>query len=165
MPDDGQKRSSRGIAGTQAAQLAADRQGVGARQASSPPRARGGGYQGSRNVSKIDGTPFDDQDPRLAELRSMGLAAVHMRAAELLGFDLFDKLWRIYDSEPSCRTDSGDLRIRMRPYSSWLRFQRNRFMEALADEGLSAVEIQARIELELREKLSERHISRIVNKR
>ena len=83
--------------------------GVGARHGHPAPQAGGGGYQGTRGVSKFANFAFGDRDPRIDELRTMGLQARWIRIAEAIGVDAFLAMWRILDSYPSVRTDKGDL--------------------------------------------------------
>lgn len=91
----------------------------------------------------------------------MGLARTHLQVAAEIGVDAFLAMWRIYDGDQAYCTDKGDLEIRMRPYRSYLRYQRNRFIEALIAQGLTQGEIQKRVKEDLCEKVSTRHISRV----
>lgn len=151
-----EKRSSdHGISQAQADSASLD-QGVGGRQGQVPPAGRGGGYQSTCTVSN-----FADFDERLEELRAMGLPARWIRIAETIGIDDFLAMWRILDSDQSIRSEKGDLETTLRPYSSYLRFQRNRYIEALVQQGLGVREIQAAVREQLCEVISLRHISRI----
>ncbi len=94
----------------------------------------------------------------------MGLARVHIELARKIGFDAFMQVWQHYDGEPMCHTDKGDLEIRMRPYRSYMRYQRNRFIETLLAAGMKPAEVQAQLLHELCEKVSPGHISRIGRK-
>jgi hypothetical protein len=91
----------------------------------------------------------------------MGLPAVWLRVAEEIGPEKFDALWRILDAEPSIRREDGAIEARLRPYNSYLRYQRNRFIEDLHRSGLALREIQAIVLDRLCEKVSLRHISRL----
>lgn len=91
----------------------------------------------------------------------MGLARVHLQVAEEIGVDAFLAAWRIYDQDLASLTEKGDLEVRMRPYRSYLRFQRNRFIESLLAEGKSVSEVQSRVRTDLCEEITDRHISRI----
>lgn len=92
-----------------------------------------------------------------------------MRIAETIGADAFLALWRIADSEPAFRVggafERGYLQMRLRPFKAWHRYQRNRYIEALAASGKSVTEIQTAVALNLCEQISERHISTIRKKR
>ena len=58
-------------------------------------------------------------------------------------------MWQHYDADPTCRTDRGDLAVRMRSLRSYLRFQRNRLVETLLDEGKKPAEVLARVRADL----------------
>jgi len=135
-----------------------DQRGVGARQTRSAPAGRGGGYQDNRCVLNFDGCPCES---RLAELCKMGLSAPLMRAAAAIGVDAFLILWRILDSDPSLHTEKGDIELHLRPFRSYLRYQRNRYIEALVEQGFSVTEIRDKVRRMLCERISLRHISRI----
>lgn len=92
----------------------------------------------------------------------MGLPLVWIKIAESIGFDSFLNMWRMLDEEPQLQTDKGDLAITLRSFRSYLRFQRNRYIEALCTAGMGITDIQALIQRELCEKISRRHISRLV---
>lgn len=95
----------------------------------------------------------------------MGISATWMRVAETIGFDAFLAMWRVIDADPACRSDKGDLELRLRPYRSYLRYQRNRFIEQLGASGKTAREIREIVKLSLCERISERHISRILSEK
>lgn len=132
-------------------------EGVGGRQAPRLAPGGGGGYQGTCGISKFE------PDPRLAELRAMRLPAAIMRMAEEFGFDMFHHFWRFIDGEPTFQSESGGLELRLRPYRSYLRYQRNRYIESLAAEGKTPVEIQRLVRKMLGEQISVRRIYRIVS--
>lgn len=137
---------------------------LGGRQGLEAARSRGGGYQGSRTTSNLAELTGDARDSRLDELAAMGLPAVWMRIADAIGVDAFLAMWLILDAEPSFQQlAAGEpIRITLRRYSSWLRFQRNTYIEAMAATGAGPLEIQRRLKVDLREDLSLGHISRIV---
>lgn len=92
----------------------------------------------------------------------MGLPAVWIRIAETIGFDPFLAAWRILDAEASVRSNKTEMiQPLLRPFRSYLRFQRNRYIEALAGRGLQPLEIQEAIKRDLCERISIRHVSRI----
>lgn len=143
---------------------AQDDHGVGARQARPRPSAGGGGYQDVCTGHK-SGKKTTPRDPRLDELRRMGVQRVWVDIAERIGVDAFLVIWRIMDADPTCSVDGTMLRVPLRPYRAYLRYQRNRYIETLADEGLSPREIKARIEQQLGEKLHITHIRRLATPR
>lgn len=141
-------------------------QGVGARQTPPAHPPGGGGYQDvctSLNFEKNrpNGEIFAPRDPRLDDLQRMGLARVWMQIAEEIGVDAFLKLWRILDADPASWHNETILRVRLRPYRSYLRYQRNRFIESLAAQGMKPPEIQKRVRQQLGEDVSHRHITRL----
>lgn len=101
-----------------------------------------------------------DRDPRLAELEQMGLARSWLRVAEAIGVDNFHQVWKILDAEFPEEVAGKGLTIWMRSYRSYLRYQRNRFIESLFAEGKSVAEIRALLREVLGENVSPRHISR-----
>lgn len=91
----------------------------------------------------------------------MGLQRVWLDVADAIGADAFLTLWRILDADPSTQHNDTSLRISLRVYRSYLRFQRNRYIEALASQGVPVPEIKRRIERQLCETVSLRHITRL----
>lgn len=156
MAKSSEKRSPDPRVAGLAAVVPIDLQGVGGRQAPSPSPPRGGGYLSSCTTSN-----FSQTDHRLDELRTMGLAAHWIKVAEHIGFDAFDRLWRILDGDPALDSGRGYLELRLRPYHSYLRYQRNRYIEELVGRGLTPKEIMGMIRSNLGEVVSIRHISRI----
>lgn len=139
-------------------------QGVGGRRCLSPSPAGGGGYQKNREIFEIRPGVKKSADPRLDELAVMGLADYWLQVAEYLGVDAFLGMWRILDSNQNGiprASDANSLAPRLRTYSNYLRFQKNRFVENLAAQGISPREIQARVRSQLCETISIRHITRL----
>lgn len=139
--------------------------GVGARQTLPPLPLGGGGYLETCAVLKFSTRPPAPEkkcDPRMLELEHMGLPRVWLDVAEEIGVDAFLATWRILDAEPSMRHKEGFLQIRLKLYRSFLRYQRNRYIEALAARGMKPAEIQRELSRQLCESVSIRHISRLV---
>ncbi len=131
-------------------------QGVGARQASPPTPRRGGGYLDECIVPQLL------TDARLRELAAMGMPSVWLTLAHAIGFDHFMTMWRILDAEVSMRSENeSSIEVRLRRFASFQRYQRNRFVESLVDEGLTDTEIRERVRVELGEELSLVHICRL----
>jgi hypothetical protein len=154
----GQKRSSPRVVERRKATSGLPRGGVGGRQATPPSPPQGGGYLDIHSISNFCEKP----DQRLGDLRAMGLPAHLLRAAEAIGADAFLAFWRIMDQEPSTRTDKGDIELRMRPYRSYLRYQRNRYIEQLTALGKTPADIREAVRLHLCERISLRHIYRVM---
>jgi hypothetical protein len=151
--------------------------GVGARQGQGHGQAGGGGYlsgctppeggqRGPKKIAKkFSANP--DLDPReaalLDELDAMGLSRVMLQVAHKIGFDNFMEMWRILDAsyEAIADNDSG-IYIRLQRLNAYRRYQRNRFIEAMAAVGLSQPEISRSVKRDLGEEVSDRHIWRLM---
>lgn len=131
-------------------------EGVGARQGHDQPTAGGGGYLDECTPSQLW------EEARLRELAEMGLPQVWLDVAREIGYDPFMRMWRVLDSAVELRSDSESMiEVQLRRFSSFQRYQRNRFIEALVNMGLSTTEIQNRVKRELGEELSVRHLVRL----
>ena len=144
-----------------------DRQGscpVGARQGEEAVSPWGGGYPETCTVLKFSARPPEtekNRDPRLEELQRIGLKRVWLDVAEEIGVDAFLATWRILDADDSSRHKEGFLQIHLKLYRSFLRYQRNRYIEALTAQGYKPLDIQRCLMRQLREPVSLRHISRL----
>lgn len=140
--------------------------GVGGRQADTPRPQRGGGYQNKCTILNFDPRAAEKKrDPRLEELREMGLQREWLDVADAIGVDEFLKVWRILDASSAAHSRKGEdgrLMVPIRCYSTFLRYQRNRYVEALNAMGLTPPEIQRKLMEQLCEQISIRHISRLV---
>lgn len=138
--------------------------GVGARQVDPHTTVGGGGYLSTCTILEFRASAHAS-DPRIDELRAMGMRKIWLDVAEIVGFDAFLAMWRRFEAEPGAITDDGRLELRLRSYRSYLRFQRNRFIASLHDAGLDDRAIQEKVKVSLRESLSLSHISTVANKR
>lgn len=139
--------------------------GVGARLPPLAPSRRGGGYQNICTVLNFDpGVLQKKCDPRLDEMKQMGLQRVWLDVAEAIGVDNTLRAWRIIDADSSSIGEAGRLLVPLRSYSTYLRYQRNQYIQTLADNGLKPPEIQKILKDHLCEQISIRHISRLVQK-
>lgn len=130
--------------------------GVGARQAGPRLRAGGGGYLNECN------TPELWEEAKFRELADMGLPGVWLAVAREAGYDKFMAIWRILDAAIELRSDSDSMiEVQLRRFGSFRRYQRNRFIEALANLGCTDKEIRGRVKRELGEDLSLSHIYRL----
>ena len=135
-------------------------EGVGARQAHDTAPAGGGGY-----LNECTSPELWDK-AKLRELTDMGLPQVWLDVSREIGYDAFMRMWRVLDAAEETHSDSGSmLEIQMRRFSSWRRYQRNRFIESLVDMGLDDAAIRARVTVELGEELSPSHIRRLAKRR
>ncbi|MNV83546.1 hypothetical protein D3C71_1773600 [compost metagenome] len=98
----------------------------------------------------------------MRELAEMGLPQVWLDVAREIGYEPFMRMWRVLDSAVEMRSESESMiEVQLRRFSSFQRYQRNRFIEALVNMGLSTTEIQNRVKRELGEELSVRHLVRL----
>ena len=162
------KRSSGHETGTPEVQQGELFAGVGGRHAPLPLRRRGGGYQHICTLSNFGQSVEKNlRDPRMNELREMGVQQHWLKIAEELGVDAFLKIWRILDREAQAYDSCGNgrLLVPMRLYSTYLRYQRNRYINALHGMGMPPSAIQKTLINELHEKISIRNISRVAKTR
>jgi len=154
-------------------------QGVGARQARPGPGPGWGGYldertspevaQGARkNFAQLAlsgaGRPDQLRETQLLfELDAMGLSSTMLLVAAAIGFDNFMAMWQILDSSPDALSDSESaIHVRLPRLQAYRRYQRNRFVEALATAGWTQPEIREKVKAELGEELSQRHMRRLM---
>lgn len=135
--------------------------GVGARQEGISTPRRGGGYQDiCTNSDAPLGAQKNARDPRIEELRKIGLGAQWTDVADAIGFDAFVAMWRALDHHAA----GENQRLYIPRFSAYARYQRNRYIQSLADAGEKADTILCRVKDELCETISYRHISRIIGK-
>lgn len=133
---------------------------VGGRQGALRLAPPGGGYQ---DVYTIFGAALPGastagaQDPRIAELGTVGIPRVWIRVAREIGFDAFMTMWRIL-------MQGGHIDERCRVvvpnYQRYMRFQRNRMIRQLIDDGHDVTAIRAQVKAATGEDVSESHIRR-----
>lgn len=147
-------------------QVRTDMGQVGARQAGKPDPTGGGEYLemcGSQNFKS------PNADPRFEELRKLGLPRAWLLIAETVGFDAWLEVWRRLSSEEFngwVRRDTGGTRMpTLRSYESYLRYQRNRYIEALAARNMSVKQVARAVARNLREPLDESHVAKIMHRR
>lgn len=173
----GHKRSDTAAQGWDQLNLLPHEQGVGGRQGIGHDQPGGGGYLNGCTPPEVCQRPLKKNfadflansqlDPReaalLSELDAMGLSHVMLQIAQTIGFDNFMAMWRILDGsyEAMADNDSG-IYIRLQRLSAYKRFQRNRFIEAMAAMGMSQPEISRSVKRDLGEKVSDRHIWRLM---
>lgn len=132
--------------------------GVGGRQPDPGLPGRGGGYL-DVCTSPVSGSA--EPDPRLAELREIGIRRTWLRVARVVGFERFLQLWRILSEDPQVQDERG--RVYVPSITQYFRYQRNRLILSLAQENRGPDEIQRIVAEQLREQVSEKHIQRIVS--
>lgn len=137
-------------------------EGVGARQEGARPPARGGGYPNIYTSFEppVGGENKNARDLRLDELREMGVGYAWLRVADRIGVDAFLEMWRTLDEE---RAAAGRREVYIPNFTTYTNYQRNRFIQAMAAAGCDAREIRRRLQAELNESLTVRHILRVVS--
>lgn len=99
----------------------------------------------------------------LEELDAMGLSRVMLQVAHTIGFDNFMAMWRILDGTPEVLIESeSGISVRLPRLSAYKRYQRNRFIEAMAAMGMTQPEISLSVKRDLGETVSDRHIWRLM---
>lgn len=146
-----------------------DAGGVGARQAEGAPQGGGGGYLKTCtppdfSTSGASGAEKKRADPRLDELRAIGLPSVWMRIAERVGFDAWMDIWRMVSEEDAVRHDGGARLPKLRDYSAYLRYQRNLYIRALSAQGYTPKMVQDALRKNFREWLDISNIQKIARR-
>ena len=149
-------------------------QGVGARQGEGADLARGGEYPNNcdlPNFSTLKPAPGEKKrgepaprDPRFTELEKIGIPAVWLRVAERVGFDAWLDIWRMLSNDESVRHDGGARLPKLRCYSAYSRYQRNRYIMAMAEQGMTPTVIQEALRKNLCEYLDVTNIQRIAKR-
>ncbi len=137
--------------------------GVGARQGDLFTAEGGGGDLNECTTSKLL------EGAKIRELADMGLPAIWIRIAEAIGYDHFLDMWRILDTAAELREirrseNESMIEVQLRRYSSFRRFQRNRWVEELARARLPPAVIQKAVKDRLGEKLDRSHIRKIAKR-
>lgn len=123
------------------------------------PLAPGGGYLDFCNVSDVAvGAPA--RDPRLAELRRMGLSRTWLTVAASVGFDVFMVVWRALAADEAL---DGRNRVVVPRLATYYRYQRNQLIRTLAADGMEPSEIRTMLLHETGESLSISHIRRQID--
>ncbi len=130
-----------------------------------PAPQGGGGYLDectARKFAPARVTP-SVADPRLGELAAMDMPPYWLNVAAAIGVDAFLTMWRLLDSEQALWRDvpGGGLLVPLRRYRSYLRFQRNRYVEELNAMGLTVEQIREQVSKNIGEQLSKRHLKRL----
>ena len=134
--------------------------GVGGRQGEMPLGGRGGGYPDVCTAPgpRVSHSAAGARDPRVDELRQLGLGPQWLELAEQIGYDAFLVVWQTLDG----LSDDDRRRVAVPRFSTWRRFQRNRLIRSLKGTGYSTRQVQQYVRRHLREEVSLRHIDRVV---
>lgn len=136
---------------TPVSQRLATSEGVGARHAGVPPLAEGGGYLSSCSASGAPlgaappaaGDQLVERDPRIEELRLMGVRPLWVKVADRVGFEAFIEVWRTLSDNQELLDERN--RITVPTFLTYHWFQRNQVIRSLAGEGLRPSEISERM--------------------
>lgn len=138
-------------------------QWVGGRHRSTHPLPGGGGYQDvcNKNQSPL-GQKKIERDPRLDELKDMGLAPHWIAIAEAIGVDNYMTTWQILDNAKHVEDVGSGLRVWVPRFRLFLRYQRNRVIQSMGNDGVNAKDIRIWLKKMLGEEVSVRHIVRVI---
>lgn len=125
--------------------LAPDHQGVGARQGPWPPPERGGGSPPSCSSSESalgasPAQPAAARDPRVEELRQLGLGPVWVRVAEAIGYETFLAAWSVMSANRDFM--DGRNRVTIPDIGLLHQYQRNLAVKDLARRGFQPRQIR-----------------------
>ena len=95
------------------------------------------------------------------ELAEIGLAGHWLEIAQIVGYDHFIAIWRLLSADPALRNDDSQIELCLRPFRSYERYQRNRYIDTLVTAGLRPSLIIDMVRQDLGETLSPRHIRRL----
>ncbi len=95
----------------------------------------------------------------------MGLPRAWLVVAETVGFDAWLEVWRRISADESLLHVGGQRMPKLRSYEAYLRYQRNRYIEALAGRGMSVAQVARAVARNLREPLDEKHVAKIMRRR
>lgn len=103
---------------------------------------------------------FSMSNARIEELREIGLPQWMLELATELGMDAALIVWqRLSDAA----REHGDNRLHVPAWSTFLRYQRNRFILTLGDQGLPVEDIREQVRTVLCEQISLSHVKRIIS--
>ncbi|MGY8624137.1 hypothetical protein [Chromobacterium violaceum] len=140
--------------------------GVGGRQGLTAGLGRGGGYLDAYPVSELPDEAQKNRarDPRLDELRAMGMHHCWQKVAAEIGMDAFLAMWRILDAEEQWRHPKGGLELTLRRYRSYEQHQRDNYIRQLAHNGMHATAIRSRLIAALGVTLESKRIKEVVGR-
>ena len=137
--------------------------GEGVRHSHDHPPPPGGGYLKNYTIFQPLNQKTNFVDPRLDELRKMGLSAAWQRVASEIGFDNFLKMWRVLDSEYKFQDERYGLLMNLRRYSSYLRYQRATYILNCHKKGLNYEQITQKTNVAFCEKNTKSYICNSLN--
>jgi hypothetical protein len=133
----------------------------GARQGIEGAPPSGGGYSDEcSSPNAAVGRAGAGADPRIEELRRMGIGRPWAAVARAIGFDAFVEMWRVLDSMPDVVDERH--RVCVPSFRTFLRFQRNQVIRDLDARGHSPGQIAQTLRRDLREEISDYHVVRVL---
>lgn len=153
------RSSTRGKSVRGAGQPSQQHKGGGSACPSHPP-GHGGGYPDFCNISGGDLGAPPARDPRLAELRRMGLSRTWLAVAASVGFDIFMIIWRSLAADDAL---DGRNRVVVPRLATYYRYQRNQLIRTLSADGMEPGDIRTMLLRETGESLSISHIRRQID--
>ena len=146
-------------------------EGVGVRQTDNSPAAGGGGYLEIYTFSELPIRPSEknraasppEKDPRLNQLREIGLNHIWQEVASAIGYDNFIKMWEILDSHEEIRRPDGGILTTLRAFRAQKRYQRDRFGVLVKKSFGNCVSVK-RLSEQMGEKVGSSHISRVADR-
>lgn len=135
---------------------------VGVRHSPTTSHSQGGGYLQNCTIFK----PLDTQterDPRIDELKKMGLHIAWIRVAEEIGFDNFLKMWRVIDGEEKFQDERYGLLMSLRRYNSYKRHQRYIYIMNCYKSGHDYEKIAKKINSAFCEKVAKSYVCNRIN--
>jgi hypothetical protein len=164
MSNNKQKRSSGHTETAQGPTEHQDQHGVGARQPGTAPAWEGGRYPDTCTLLNFpESEKKNAGDLRIKELEEVGLNKTWIRIARAIGYDAFIRMWIILD-EPDMHGIYEKKRIWVPMFKTFLKFQRNRQIQTLADNGHQSPYIKKMIEQQTGESLHIVHIQKLMKK-
>lgn len=79
----------------------------------------------------------------------------------MIGVENFFAMWKYLSSRPELINDDNQIEIQMRRFASYLKYQRNRYIETLVRSGLRPTEVRQVIRRDLGENLTVRHVQKL----
>jgi hypothetical protein len=135
---------------------------LGGRQGDRPQPLGGGGSpdECSGSNAAVRRVAPAATDPRIEQLRRMGLGRPWAAVARTIGFDAFVAAWRVLDSMPEVLDERH--RVCVPAFSTFLRFQRNQVIRDMHTRGHSNAQIAQHLRQRLGETISDYHIARVL---
>lgn len=143
-------------------EMAVGGHGVGARHDQTASPAGQGGYQEICTGQKFQKKIAQREDLRIRELSEIGLAAHWLEVADAIGVDSFLAMWKILSNSDSVQDNKHYVYVPR--FAIWRRYQRNRVIISLCNDGLDVRAIQGKIKSDLDEPVCTVHIKRIIDK-